>query len=337
MNGRRPVDHYETLEVSRHASPEVIRAAYKSLMQRLHPDKRPQGQADGERAAQVARAYEVLSDAVQRAAYDQELQRAATAPSAMPDGHPSFGAASGVGGTRGSRGRAVGRQDQPRSTLAASFSTLGPWLLALVVLMTGGVGGWIAWGSKPSDPRTELAAIRQAFASPDLTEAKRRQLFERKEAILSGHPEWLATDHTQKAEDMAGRTFALLDSPLSVRLISTPSVGRGPVFELTIEHISLLVGTFDAQRHLAHLANHRERLVSALVERLAKVDPGLLTGPQSATSLKALLFESVVAALGTDPNQTYPSTYFESPGRYGVVGLVLPDSFKLVQIAPWQE
>jgi hypothetical protein len=334
MNGRRPVDHYETLEVSRHASPEVIRAAYKSLMQRLHPDKRPQGQADGERAAQVARAYEVLSDAVQRAAYDQELQRAATAPSPMPDGHPSHGAGGGVGGTRGGLGRTVGGQDQAPGAPAAAFSTLGPWVLALAVLTAGGVGAWMAWGSKPSNPGAELASIHQAFASADLTEAKRRQLFERKQAILSRHPEWFATDHTQKAEDMAGRTFALLDSPLSVRLVSTPSVGRELVFELTIEHVSLLVGTFDAQRHLAHLANHRERLVGALAERLAKVDPGLLAGPQSATYLQTLLLETIVAALGTDPTQTYPSTYFESPGRYGVVGLVLPDPFKLVQIVP---
>ena len=197
MNGRRPVDHYETLEVSRHASPEVIRAAYKSLMQRLHPDKHPQGQADGERAAHVARAYEVLSDAVQRAAYDQELQRAATAPSPMPEGHPSFGAASGVGGTRGSLGRAVGRQDQRRGTPAASFSTLGPWLLALVVLMTGGAGGWIAWGSKPSDPRTELVAIRQAFASPDRACAAC--------AALSFVRTLAQYDHTCFARFLAGR------------------------------------------------------------------------------------------------------------------------------------
>ena len=33
--------HYDILEVSHTASPEVIRAAYRSLMQRYHPDKNP--------------------------------------------------------------------------------------------------------------------------------------------------------------------------------------------------------------------------------------------------------------------------------------------------------
>ena len=66
---------YEILEVSPKASAEVIRAAYKSLMQRAHPDKSPMAAAMAERAAQIVQAYELLSDPIRRAEYDLELNR----------------------------------------------------------------------------------------------------------------------------------------------------------------------------------------------------------------------------------------------------------------------
>ena len=69
------MNHYETLEVSPKASAEVIRAAYKSLMQRVHPDKSPADAAMAERAAQIVQAYELLSDPIRRAEYDLELDR----------------------------------------------------------------------------------------------------------------------------------------------------------------------------------------------------------------------------------------------------------------------
>jgi len=65
------MNHYEILEVSPKASAEVIRAAYKSLMQRFHPDKNP---TMVERAAQIVQAYELLSDPARRAEYDIELR-----------------------------------------------------------------------------------------------------------------------------------------------------------------------------------------------------------------------------------------------------------------------
>lgn len=63
--------HYDNLKVSRDAPAEVIRAAYKSLSQKYHPDRH----ADGEEANRVMRllnaAYEVLSDPVKREEHDR--------------------------------------------------------------------------------------------------------------------------------------------------------------------------------------------------------------------------------------------------------------------------
>jgi hypothetical protein len=63
--------HYDNLKVARHAPQEVIRAAYKALSQKYHPDK---NQGD-ERAARVMAivnsAYNILSDPVRRKEHDE--------------------------------------------------------------------------------------------------------------------------------------------------------------------------------------------------------------------------------------------------------------------------
>jgi hypothetical protein len=74
MNKAAAHTHYETLRVDRHASPQRVRTAYRRLAQKFHPD-RYQGRGDSAGVmAQINLAYAVLSDADQRAAYDQALQ-----------------------------------------------------------------------------------------------------------------------------------------------------------------------------------------------------------------------------------------------------------------------
>lgn len=65
--------HYEVLEVCPRASLPTIRAAYKSLVQRHHPDRNDGDQAALTRTQALTRAYEILSDAGRRAAYDAAL------------------------------------------------------------------------------------------------------------------------------------------------------------------------------------------------------------------------------------------------------------------------
>ena len=66
------LDYYAILGVPRNASDEDIRRAYREAALRLHPDKN-EGPEATELFLQVNRAYELLSDPEQRAAYDQEL------------------------------------------------------------------------------------------------------------------------------------------------------------------------------------------------------------------------------------------------------------------------
>jgi hypothetical protein len=66
--------HDATLQVARDASPEVIRAAYRQLAQKWHPDKNPSRPDEAARKIrEVNTAYDVLSDPERRREYDASL------------------------------------------------------------------------------------------------------------------------------------------------------------------------------------------------------------------------------------------------------------------------
>lgn len=87
--------HYDNLKVARNAPPEVIKAAYRILSQKYHPDKNP-GSKDAERVmALLNTSYEVLSDPVKRKEHDlwieqkefaafKEAQQRASSPPPAP-------------------------------------------------------------------------------------------------------------------------------------------------------------------------------------------------------------------------------------------------------------
>lgn len=64
-------DYYQILGVSRGASQEEIRKAYKKLARENHPDSKPDDKVASERFKQAAEAYEVLGDSEKRQKYDQ--------------------------------------------------------------------------------------------------------------------------------------------------------------------------------------------------------------------------------------------------------------------------
>lgn len=68
--------HYDVLGVARSASDEVIRAAYRVLTQKYHPDHNPHQQQQAHQAmTELNEAYAVLSDHNKRWEYDLWLQR----------------------------------------------------------------------------------------------------------------------------------------------------------------------------------------------------------------------------------------------------------------------
>lgn len=94
---------YDTLGVKRDASADEIRAAYRKLARKHHPDINPGDEHAEDRFKQVAAAYEVLSDAKRRAAYDE------------------FGEASLEGGFDPDKAREYARWQQTRRQRAEQF------------------------------------------------------------------------------------------------------------------------------------------------------------------------------------------------------------------------
>lgn len=64
-------DYYDTLGVSKSATPEEIKKAYRKQALKFHPDKNPGDKSSEAKFKEVSEAYEVLSDDNKRKIYDQ--------------------------------------------------------------------------------------------------------------------------------------------------------------------------------------------------------------------------------------------------------------------------
>lgn len=81
-------DYYEVLGVSRNASDDDIKKAFRRLAMKYHPDRNPHDKVAEEKFKEAREAYEVLADNRRRSAYDQF-------------GHSAAQDASGFGGMGG--------------------------------------------------------------------------------------------------------------------------------------------------------------------------------------------------------------------------------------------
>src|SRR4051812_30620426 len=77
---------YDTLGISKTASQDEIKKAYRKLARQYHPDKNPGDAAAEERFKEVQTAYDVLSDDDKRKAYDRYGSSNGRGPSAGPGG-----------------------------------------------------------------------------------------------------------------------------------------------------------------------------------------------------------------------------------------------------------
>lgn len=133
--------HYDNLKVTRNAPPEVIRAAYKTLSQRFHPDRNP-GNPEAARIMTIINAsYEVLSNPEKRRAHDQwiaEQERGATDVDAAA--------------RRSSQSTSHARTSQPAASPVRGLEVAGHlgsyWFLYLL----GGFVFYLAFLDKPSPP-----------------------------------------------------------------------------------------------------------------------------------------------------------------------------------------
>ena len=91
-------DYYEVLGVSKTATADEIKKAYRKLAVKYHPDKNPGDKEAEEKFKEAAEAYDVLSDPQKRQRYDQF-------------GHAGMGGDASQGGFGGFSGGGMSMED----------------------------------------------------------------------------------------------------------------------------------------------------------------------------------------------------------------------------------
>ncbi|MEM7538743.1 MAG: DnaJ C-terminal domain-containing protein [Chloroflexota bacterium] len=99
-------DYYQSLGVSRNASEQEIKKAFRKLAQQYHPDRNPDNPAAEQKFKEINEAYTVLSDSDKRQKYDrfgsqwEQYERGGGRPEDFDWGGWAGGFGGGGGGTR---------------------------------------------------------------------------------------------------------------------------------------------------------------------------------------------------------------------------------------------
>lgn len=132
MDHRAPPSHYDLLQVAPWASPELIRAAYRAMVQRAHPDRHPDDPTAVAHTTALNAAYAVLSDPALRAAYDHQL-------TLLPPPEPAAPAHEVVV----SPTRPPLSRSRPWLLLLGTYLALGSAAMAGVEMGARGWDGWV--------------------------------------------------------------------------------------------------------------------------------------------------------------------------------------------------
>lgn len=286
--------YYDILEVTPSASQEVIRAAYKSLIQRYHPDRNPGDYAAATRTTTLVEAYQVLSDSARRTAYDNDLQRNAVARKVTKSGAPY---------ARPSRSGALPEKQ---------FS----WLLFWVIVLAGVTlfAAWVVLGTTPQGgavpaPVPASQAIKfDAAGKPDVNVVKAATYVQPR--TLPTYLENIKANLTPRVKEVDGGDLE-------------------PKHVLTIKTIGLVVGNFDPDKFIDFMERNRDFVGRVLAEKLAVADVKLLAEANGERYLKDLILDAIGEISSTNRREKHFLDGGRSVAYHGAVDVSLPQSFVL--------
>jgi hypothetical protein len=290
------MNYYELLEVSANASPEVIKAAYKSLMQRNHPDKNPNNSEAEKRSIQLAEAFEILSDETKRSAYNLELKQLS---------QPVF--------RTKAFNSTVTYPPTDRKRKSFSFTTYIVIFLGLVV--------WFVWatneGKQPQALNVPTPQPDNSLAIDLKSNIGKFTLIERESIPLE-------------------RSMPTYLSDIKVNLgMMYSSIESGKVDAqtvLSIRTVGVVVGAFEAEKFISFLADNKPQILMKLSEKLETASITSLKSNMGEQYLKELILKSLGEITQTDRFAEYPVVGTNVPAHYGVVGIILPDYFSVISV-----
>lgn len=284
------MNYYELLEVSPNASPEVLKAAYKSLMQRYHPDRNPGNAEAAERSVLVAQAYEMLSDSGKRAAYDRELKvRSANLINVRDKAREILVAAS--------------RSD------TESENHWFSWLLAASIFLAL----WLFWPS--FEKKMESSVAEPKVAGP---------------LLFGNKPESPQDGTGEGTSAAAAKTILAFMKDLTVELEASSqpaaSLQAHSRHVLSIQTMDVVVGSDYPDEFISFMENNKSHISRKLTEKLMGAEYERLISHDGELYLKKFLLDSIAEI--TAINRLNESSSGTGPlAHYGAVDILLPDSY----------
>ena len=313
------MNYYEILEIHPKASKEVVKAAYKSLMQRYHPDKNPNNAEAARHAARIAQAYGVISDESQRAIYDLQLQeqlqeqlktqfkeQAAKVYAKVPENY-NFPL----------------RKTAPNRPAVEKNNAWFAWLLIFVILLSGFL---ILFLKKEKPPETHLRAETESGAStlnPALNPALKNN-------PADSEPQTQTQAQTQAQSEVAFKTFQLFSS-MKVNVKDANQQEH----VLSISQLKIKVGSYEPEKFINDIERRKEAITRELADRLASasyeelandeiimIDEKPTDEKKNEQYLKKFILDALGNITGTDRSEKHPPTGLESPSHYGAVDII---------------
>ena len=245
-------DYYATLGVSRNATPDEVKKAYRRLARELHPDVNPDEESQ-EKFKEVTQAYEVLSDPKKREMYDLGADPFG---SAMGGGGAGFGAGFpfsdimdtlfGTASARGPRSRARrGRNATLRVELDLSetaFGTTRELTIDTATVCGACTGSGSAAGSHPDTcemchGRGEIQQVQRSFLGQVMTSRPCPQCGGYGSVIRNPCPECAGDGRVRSQRTIKVKIPAGVEHGTHIQLAGEGEVGPGggPAGDLFLE------------------------------------------------------------------------------------------------------
>lgn len=305
--------YYDILEVSPNASHAVIKAAYKSLMQRYHPDKNSGDPAMGKLTILISQAFDVLSDPEKRKAYDLGLAQHELNNSTFTDRVPRR--ESGVVTTQQAKQQSPSQEVLSRPLDRTTESVPIVWLVISVAFI------WAVLVMATPKSQTNSEAQHQPLSEKVEAEELAR---------LGALAKVNAETEKNEAVSKVARTIPQLAKGITVSMPpSKDGFNHCSEYAICTHYIKIpvfgvVVRKNDSEKIIQHIWKNRALILEGVETELGKHLYTNLTQVNGEERLKKIILDQINEVVGTDNYSLY-----DVSEHRGIEEILLPESFSV--------